>query len=156
MNAMFPKLFERGKIGRLEIKNRVVKAPTYGALSNIDGSVTDRMIRYYEEVARGGTGLVIVESASIDNKASKAAPCELGISSIEHIPGLAALAQGICDQGTGRHYNSRISAETTSWVLRPQSLLHGSRCRWAGWVRLRRSRTNRCRKSLPLKRSRTS
>jgi 2,4-dienoyl-CoA reductase-like NADH-dependent reductase (Old Yellow Enzyme family)/thioredoxin reductase len=99
MSAMFPKLFERGQIGRLEIKNRVVKAATYGALSNIDGSVTDRMIRYYEEVARGGTGLVIVESASIDDKASKAAPCELGISSIEHIPGLAALAQGICDQG---------------------------------------------------------
>lgn len=99
MDAMFPKLFERGKIGRLEIDNRVVKAATYGALSNIDGSVTDRMIRYYEEVARGGTGLVIVESASIDQKGSKAAPCQLGVSSIEHIPGLAALAQGICDNG---------------------------------------------------------
>jgi 2,4-dienoyl-CoA reductase-like NADH-dependent reductase (Old Yellow Enzyme family)/thioredoxin reductase len=99
MNMMFPKLFERGKIGRLEISNRVVKAATYGALSNIDGSVTDRMIRYYEEVARGGTGLVIVESASIDKKGSKAAPCQLSVADIEYIPGLAALAQAICDHG---------------------------------------------------------
>ncbi len=99
MKPMFPKLFERGKIGRLETENRIVKAATYGALSNIDGSVTDRMIRYYAEVARGGTGLVIVESAYIDKKASKAAPCQLGVADVEHIPGLAALAQAISDNG---------------------------------------------------------
>ena len=28
MKSMFSKLFERGKIGRLEIDNRVIKAPT--------------------------------------------------------------------------------------------------------------------------------
>jgi 2,4-dienoyl-CoA reductase-like NADH-dependent reductase (Old Yellow Enzyme family)/thioredoxin reductase len=99
MTTIFPRLFERGKIGRLEIGNRVVKAATYGALSNPDGSVTDRMIRFYEKVARGGTGLVIVESAWIDKKGSKAAPCSLGVADVEHIPGLASLARAICDSG---------------------------------------------------------
>ena len=65
MASMFPRLFEPGKIGSLEIHNRVIKAPTYGCMCNPDGSVTDRLIRHYEEVACGGVGLVIVEAARL-------------------------------------------------------------------------------------------
>jgi len=94
---MFPKLFERGKIGRLEIKNRIIKAPTMFCLCNADGSVTDRLVRTYEEVARGGTGLIIVEAASTTKDFTGLASLRVG--GAEYVPGLSLLAQTISDNG---------------------------------------------------------
>ena len=100
MNKRFPKLFEHGKIGQLEIDNRIIKAPTYLAMGASDGSVTERCLRYYEEMARGGPGLVIVEAAFIEGREfSKVLPCQLGITDSVHIPGLSSLAQVIQDNG---------------------------------------------------------
>ncbi len=95
----YPKLFTPGKIGNLSIPNRVLKAPTSTAMSNMDGTVSERLLRHYRDVAKGGTGLIIAEYAFIDNIASKSAHCQLGISSDEHIPGLAVLAATIKEQG---------------------------------------------------------
>ena len=97
MSNIFPKLFERGKIGRLEIDNRVIKAPTLVFLCNPDGSVTDILVRFYEEVARGGSGLVIVEGASV-LKGPVGFPI-LSAAGTEFIPGLSLLAQTIYDNG---------------------------------------------------------
>lgn len=97
MNSMFPKLFERGKIGRLEVDNRIIKAPTMVCMGNPDGSVTGILIRFYEEVARGGSGLVIVEGAR-EVKGGLGFPV-LCAAGIEYIPGLSLLAQAICDNG---------------------------------------------------------
>jgi 2,4-dienoyl-CoA reductase-like NADH-dependent reductase (Old Yellow Enzyme family)/thioredoxin reductase len=99
MKSKFPKLFEPGWIGNVQLKNRVVKAPQHTGLANPDGSVTDRMLRYYKDVAMGGVSMVIVEYAWIDNDASRASPCQLGIASIDHIPGLSLLAQTIQANG---------------------------------------------------------
>jgi 2,4-dienoyl-CoA reductase-like NADH-dependent reductase (Old Yellow Enzyme family) len=99
MKTNFPKLFEPGWIGNVQLKNRVIKAPQHTGLANPDGSVTDRMLRYYKDVASGGVSMVIVEYAWIDNDASRASPCQLGIASIDHIPGLSLLAQTIQANG---------------------------------------------------------
>ena len=96
----FENLARPGKIGSLEIKNRVVKAPQSTGMSNADGTVSERLIRHYRELAKGGTGLIIVEYAYVDNIASKSAHCQLGISSNDHIPGLAWLADVIKDNGS--------------------------------------------------------
>jgi 2,4-dienoyl-CoA reductase-like NADH-dependent reductase (Old Yellow Enzyme family)/thioredoxin reductase len=69
-------------------------------MSNLDGSVSDRLIRYYQEQARGGSGLIVVEYAYVDSIASKSAHCQLGICDNEHIPGLAWLAETIQDEGS--------------------------------------------------------
>ena len=95
----FPHLFSSGTIGSLSVANRVIKAPTSTAMSNMDGSVSRRLLSHYRELARGGTGLLIVEYAYIDDIASKSAHCQLGISSDEHIPGLAWLASTIQQYG---------------------------------------------------------
>ncbi|MCD6341620.1 MAG: FAD-dependent oxidoreductase [Thaumarchaeota archaeon] len=95
----FNKLFEPGNIGTLELKNRIIKAPQSTAMANRDGTVSERMLRYYRSQASGGVALVIVEYAYIDDIASKSAHCQLGISSNEHIPGLARLASIIKDSG---------------------------------------------------------
>lgn len=54
----------------------------------MDGTVSNRLIRYYREQARGGTGMIIVEYAYVDKITSKLAHCQLGICENEHIPGL--------------------------------------------------------------------
>ncbi len=96
---MFPNLFRPGRIGRLQLKNRVLKAPTSTGMSNMDGSVSERLIRHYRDVAAGGAGLIICEYAFVDDQGAKSAHCQLGISSDDHIPGLAWLAQTIKEAG---------------------------------------------------------
>ena len=107
MRTTFPRLFEPGHIGNVTLKNRVVKAPQHTGLANPDGSVTERLLRHYRSLAQGGAGLITVEYAWVDNDASKASPCQLGIASIEHLPGLSLLAQTI--QANGAKASIQIS-----------------------------------------------
>lgn len=63
---MFEKLFEAGKIGNLEIKNRLVVPPMLTEYATEDGRLTERYISYYEEKAKGGWGLIICEDNVIE------------------------------------------------------------------------------------------
>ncbi|KEF36099.1 NADH:flavin oxidoreductase [Schinkia azotoformans MEV2011] len=99
METRFKKLFTPGKIGKVELKNRILKAPQSTGLSNMDGTVSERLVRHYKELAQGGTGLIIVEYTYIDDDASKSAYCQLGISKNEHISGLSWLVSAIHDEG---------------------------------------------------------
>ncbi|MGI6778906.1 MAG: FAD-dependent oxidoreductase [Acetivibrionales bacterium] len=51
-------LFEKVKIGNLELKNRVVMDPMGFSHTDADGAYSDRQIDYYEERAKGGFGLI--------------------------------------------------------------------------------------------------
>ena len=99
MSKLFPHLFTPGKIGSLTLKNRILKAPQSSGMSNKDGTVSERLVRYYRQQAAGGAGLIVVEYAYVDDIGAKSAHCHLGISSNEHIPGLAWLAENIREQG---------------------------------------------------------
>ncbi len=99
MSKLFPHVFAPGKIGTLTLKNRVVKAPQSSGMSNMDGTVSERLVRYYRDQAAGGTGLIVVEYAYVDDIGAKSAHCHLGISNNEHIPGLAWLAENIKEMG---------------------------------------------------------
>lgn len=55
----FKKLFSPGRIGTLEIKNRIVMNAMGTLLEDKDGSVSDRLIGYYEARAKGGAGLIV-------------------------------------------------------------------------------------------------
>lgn len=52
------RLLQKGNIGSMELRNRVFMAPM-GTATEPDGSFSDRGIRYFEERAKGGTGLII-------------------------------------------------------------------------------------------------
>lgn len=58
-----PKIFEPIKIGRMEVKNRIVAAPTVVAMADEGGYVTPRLKDVYEERAKGGAGLIVVEAS---------------------------------------------------------------------------------------------
>ena len=99
MSKMFPNLFSPAKIGTLTLKNRILKAPQSSGMSNMDGTVSERLVRYYRDQAAGGAGCIVVEYAYVDDIGAKSAHCHLGISSNEHIPGLAWLAENIREMG---------------------------------------------------------
>jgi len=67
--------------------------------STRDGMVTDRLLRFYEEKAKGGMGLIIVEYSYIDLKASMSSPCQLGAYDDTCIIGLAQLAEVMQQNG---------------------------------------------------------
>ena len=99
MSKCFPHLFEPITINGLTLPNRIAKAPQSSGMNNKDGTVSERALRYYRDQAAGGTGMIIVEYAYVDEIGSKSAHCHLGISSDEHIPGLAWLAENIEEMG---------------------------------------------------------
>lgn len=95
MNHQFPTLFSPYKIGNVEIKNRICKAPQTTGLSHMDGTVSSRLVRCYEDLAKGEVGMIIVEYAFVDRDCSKSASNQLGICDDEYIVGLGWLADTI-------------------------------------------------------------
>lgn len=94
----FPLLFSSFRISNVTLPNRVVMAPMTDGFSNPDGTVTERLIRYYARRAAGGVGLVIVEGAAVD-PGGQGWRNHLALYDRSHIPGLTRLAQAIKDEG---------------------------------------------------------
>jgi 2,4-dienoyl-CoA reductase-like NADH-dependent reductase (Old Yellow Enzyme family)/thioredoxin reductase len=63
---MLKKIFEPFKIGKLELKNRLVVPAMVTNYCNEDGTATERYIAYHEAKAKGGWGLIITENYGID------------------------------------------------------------------------------------------
>ena len=93
------KLFEPARIGRMQVRNRIVMpamATGYGAE---DGYVTQQLKDYYEARAKGGAGLIIVEFTCVDFPRGKGLPGQLAADGDRFIPGLKELAQVIQRHG---------------------------------------------------------
>ena len=66
---MFDALFRPVKIKKLEIKNRIAMAPMYAAgLTEAGGTYSQRAIDYFEERAKGGTGLIITGVNRVEDR----------------------------------------------------------------------------------------
>lgn len=60
------KLFRKGFIGSLELKNRVIMAPmNVGGNNESDGCLSQRGIDYFVERAKGGTGLIVTGATRV-------------------------------------------------------------------------------------------
>ena len=67
------------KIGNCEIKNRIVMSPMLMGFGRFDGCVTEQLMDYYEERAKGGTGLIITEITRINDFHGSAAFAQLAM-----------------------------------------------------------------------------
>ena len=92
------RLFEPGRIGPVELKNRIVMPPMTTRLADAGGRVTDATLAYYKARALGGAALVTVEMASVE-QAGKHRAYELGIRDDSFLPGLERLARAIQEGG---------------------------------------------------------
>ena len=61
----FRHLISPGRIGKMTVRNRMVMPPMGTNYAADNGFVTERLVRYYEARAEGGTGLIIVEVAAV-------------------------------------------------------------------------------------------
>jgi 2,4-dienoyl-CoA reductase-like NADH-dependent reductase (Old Yellow Enzyme family) len=57
-------LFQPAALGPVEVRNRTVKAATYESLGR-DGLVTDELIEWHAEIARGGVGVSTLSYCSV-------------------------------------------------------------------------------------------
>jgi len=88
-------LLSPGRIGALEVPNRIVMTPMGSNLAEPDGTLGPRIIRYYEERARGGVGLLIVGVAAVAHPAGTCNPNQVGISDDSFLPGLRELCERV-------------------------------------------------------------
>ncbi len=78
----------------MSLKNRLVFPPILTKYATEDGFVTDPLIAFYRERARGGVGLIIVESAYVD-PLGKFAKKMLGICDDKFLSGLERLTRAL-------------------------------------------------------------
>ena len=95
----FEKMFQKGRIGKLTLRNRAVMSPMGTDFANHDGTASMRLIRYYEERARGGVGLVINEYTGVDDVESVPTNYNLRISRDWHIASCEQLTEAIHRHG---------------------------------------------------------
>ena len=112
----FPKLFEPARIGTLEVKNRLIMAPIEKNYADPLGCMTQRYIDYLVERARGGVGLILVESMYVD-PVGRNHITQLGIYSDAQIPGYRRATDVVheygCRIGVELEFGGR---QTSSWV----------------------------------------
>ena len=99
-NIKYPLLTSSGSIGNLDLKNRIIMAAMGSNFAGEDGHTTEKLEAYYEERAKGGVGLIILETSAITWPAGASMPNMLGFSKDEFIPDLQSLTQKIHQHGT--------------------------------------------------------
>lgn len=92
-------LFTPMKIGTCEIKNRIVMPPMLMGFSNFDGTPTEQLMAYYEERAKGGTGLIMTEITRVNDFHGSAAFAQLSMSHDRHIKPMYEFARRIQKHG---------------------------------------------------------
>lgn len=115
---MLDSLFSKGKIGNCEIKNRLVVTAMVTNYCDNKGMATERYIRYHEEKAKGGWGLIITEDYAI-NAHSMGYECIAGLYNDEQIAGHKELTDRV------HQYGSKIFAQIYHAGKQQSSMVNG-------------------------------
>jgi 2,4-dienoyl-CoA reductase (NADPH2) len=89
-------LFQPVTINRLEVKNRIYLPAMHLGMA-VDFQVTDQLIAFYAERAKGGVGMICVGYATVDDLSGNTQ--NIGAHDDAFIPGLSRLAAAIKDNG---------------------------------------------------------
>jgi 2,4-dienoyl-CoA reductase (NADPH2) len=106
-DGAFRHLLAPGRIGDLELRNRIIMCPMGDALAEPDGTVSDRQLAYYGARARGGVGMVIMGSVSASYPHGCYDPRQTGASDDRFVPGLTRMAAEV------HRHGARIAAQIT-------------------------------------------
>lgn len=81
----FPAMFSPVQIGTVTVPNRFVVPPMGNNLANTDGSLSDRSLAYYQARAKGGFGLITIESTVVykEAKGGPRKPCLFSDDTVE-------------------------------------------------------------------------
>lgn len=90
----FPHLFQPGRIGRMEVRNRIIGSPMERNYCTVDGRVTQRYVDYLAARARGGVGMMYTEATYVDAR-GRAREFQMGLHDDELIPAFTRLVRAV-------------------------------------------------------------
>ena len=99
MKNKYPHIFEPITVRRMTVKNRIVMTPMGTNYGEQNGEMSFLHINYYEQRAKGGTGLLIVENASVDSPQGSNGTTQLRIDLDNYIPRLFKLCESVHKHG---------------------------------------------------------
>ncbi|MBD3227888.1 MAG: NAD(P)-binding protein [Candidatus Lokiarchaeota archaeon] len=88
----------------LEVANRAYMPAMHLSYADYKGAITDKFIRFYEERAKGGTGMVVIGGCNF-TETSAGAPTMPNLGSDEFLPGLKKFAETI------HQYDTKCAAQ---------------------------------------------
>ncbi len=97
---MYRDLLSPTRIGSVELRNRIAMAPMGVEIAEADGKVREPLVRYYEERARGGVGLIITENTAAMYPRGANSAHEIAVSDEAYLPGLSELTAAVHRHGT--------------------------------------------------------
>lgn len=92
---MFKHLFTPLKVGRMELRNRIVMLPMTTGYCEPDETVGDRFVDFFAERAKGGAGLIIIPFSPV----AAGSPVEPGMFDDRFLPGVKRLTAAIRAHG---------------------------------------------------------
>jgi len=93
-------LLSPGRIGSLELRNRIIVTAMGVSLAEQDGVCGERLIAYHEAQARGGAGLIVMGVTGVAWPVGAVQPNQTAISDDRFVPGLRRLAEAVHAHGT--------------------------------------------------------
>ena len=100
MRSEYKKIFEPLTIRQMTMKNRIMMTPMGTNYGEQSGEMSFLHINYYEQRAKGGTGLIMVENASVDSPEGSNGTTQLRIDHDNYLPRLFKLTETIHKHGT--------------------------------------------------------
>lgn len=99
MSNNYQHLLSPGRIGSVELRNRIVLAAMGSNYAEANGHCGERLIAYYEARAKGGAGLLVLETSAACYPNGATMPNMVGFSKDEFLPGLTELASRVHGHG---------------------------------------------------------
>ena len=99
MGDTFERLLEPGRIGTLELRNRIVMCPMGDSLCEPDGTISANQAAYFEARARGGAALLLVGSMGIAYPRASFDERQVGVSDDRFLDGLMDLTARVHAHG---------------------------------------------------------
>lgn len=69
------RLFKPGKIGRVQLSNRIVRSATFEGMASQEGYILEEYINFYRFLADGGAGLLITGANAVDSRYTVGSKC---------------------------------------------------------------------------------
>lgn len=92
--SSYPHLLSPGRIGPMELRNRIVVMAMGVNFGEPDGASGERIVAFHERHAEGGAALIISGACGVMYPIGQVQPWQVAISEDRFIPGLTRLAEG--------------------------------------------------------------
>jgi 2,4-dienoyl-CoA reductase-like NADH-dependent reductase (Old Yellow Enzyme family) len=109
-----PAYLRAGRLGRLTLKNRLVRAATSETMATEAGDATPELVAFYERLARGGAGLIITGHIFVAHR-GQCSPRQMGLDTDARVPGLRRVTDAV-HAGGGRIFAELSHAGSQSMM----------------------------------------